>query len=212
MTKETMTIHSALASLKVLDSRIINAIDKNSYVTQVKNNVQQISGVPLAEKKEQMKAGFESVTDLIRRRAALKKAIVLSNAKTIVTIGGVEYTVAEAIEMKNHGIEFDTILLAELQRQYMSAQATIMKHNESLDKKADDYVTGMLGNKEGRTNVDEFDKARKTYIEANTAVLVDPIDVHKQIELLTQKIDNFTAEVDSALSVSNALTIIEIEY
>lgn len=212
MTKETMTIHSALASLKVLDSRIINAIDKNSYVTQVKNNVQQISGVPLAEKKEQMKAGFESVTDLIRRRAALKKAIVLSNAKTIVTIGGVEYTVAEAIEMKNHGIEFDAILLAELQRQYMSAQATIMKHNESLDKKADDYVTGMLGNKEGRTNVDEFDKARKTYIEANTAVLVDPIDVHKQIELLTQKIDNFTAEVDSALSVSNALTIIEIEY
>lgn len=42
--------------------------------------------------------------------------------------------------------------------------------------------------------------------------LVDPINVLKQMELLNEEITAFEANVDAALSVSNALTKIEINY
>ena len=42
--------------------------------------------------------------------------------------------------------------------------------------------------------------------------LVDPISVLKQIEQLNEQINAFEVNVDSALSVSNALTNIEISY
>ena len=53
---------------------------------------------------------------------------------------------------------------------------------------------------------------RKTYIENNTYDLVDPMDIAKIIEALDAEINEFNAEVDAALSVSNALTVIEFTY
>jgi hypothetical protein len=53
---------------------------------------------------------------------------------------------------------------------------------------------------------------RKTYIENNTYDLIDPLDVAKIMEALDAEINEFNAEVDAALSVSNALTVIEFEY
>ena len=53
---------------------------------------------------------------------------------------------------------------------------------------------------------------RKTYIENNTYDLVDPLDVTQIMETLDAEINEFNAEVDAALSVSNALTVIEFEY
>ena len=49
---------------------------------------------------------------------------------------------------------------------------------------------------------------RKTYIENNTYDLVDPLDVTQIMETLDAEINEFNAEVDAALSVSNALTFI----
>lgn len=212
MTKETMTIHKALSELKLLDSRIDTTIDTSCYCTHRKNNTTQIAGINLDDYVALIKGSWDKTTDLIKRRTAIKKAVVLSNAKTMVTINSQDYTVAEAIEMKNHGIEFQQELLNTLKTQYLRSQATIKKENEALDKKADDFVTGMLGNKESKTNTEEFNKARKTYIDANTVVMVDPIDVKAKIDALEDEIDKFISEVDSALSVSNALTVIEIEY
>ena len=53
---------------------------------------------------------------------------------------------------------------------------------------------------------------RKTYIENNTYDLIDPLDVVKIMENLEAEINEFNAEVDAALSTSNALTVIEFEY
>ena len=53
---------------------------------------------------------------------------------------------------------------------------------------------------------------RQTYIENNTYDLIDPLDITKVMEALDAEINEFNAEVDAALSVSNALTVIEFEY
>jgi hypothetical protein len=59
---------------------------------------------------------------------------------------------------------------------------------------------------------DAMKALRKTYIENNTYDLVDPMDVAKIMETLDAEVNEFNAEVDAALSVSNALTVIEFEY
>lgn len=213
MTTEKMTIHKALAELKLLDNRIFASIMNGTFCVANKYSNDKIKGVSVEEYKDVMKGCYDKASDLINRRNAIKKAVVLSNATTKVTINGVEYTVAEAIEMKNHGVEFDEHMLKELQTQYNRAQAEILRQNgKELEERAEKYVIGAFGNKEGKVNTEEYEKARMQFIKANTYELVDPIGILDKINALEEKINAFKAEVDSTLSVSNAITEIEISY
>ena len=213
MTTETMTIHKGLAELKILDGRIKKEIQNGLYCAANKHSNDKINGIPIDDFKKSVRGTYDKVTDLINRRKAIKKAVVLSNAKTTVKIADVEYTVAEAIEMKNHGIEFEALLINTMDIQYQQAQAEVNRQNgNNLEERADQYVTAIYGQKEGKTNSADIDKVRKDFLEANSYEIVDPINVQDKVEALRQKIDAFMADVDSALSVSNALTKITIEY
>lgn len=211
-TVEKMTIHKALCELKILDSRINNAISLARFCLANKHSNEKVNGVTVEEYQETMKASYNKASDLIRRREAIKRAVVLSNAKTIVKIGGKEYTVAEAIEMNNHGIDLKLQLKNAMKKQYDSAMTAIISKNSVVDDKATEYVVGLFGQKESKTANEEYEKARKSYIEANTMELIDPVNILEKIEALEVEIADFTTEVDSALSVSNALTEITVEY
>lgn len=213
MTTETMTIHKGLAELKILDERIKKEIKSGSYCAANKHSNDKINGISVEDFKKAVQSTYDKVTDLINRRKAIKKAVVLSNAKTTVKIADTEYTVAEAIEMKNHGIEFEKILLATMDISYANAKLTVEKQNgKELEERADQYVTAIYGQKEGKTATADIEKVRKDFLESNSYEIIDPINVSEKLETLRKKIDDFMAEVDSALSVSNALTEITIEY
>lgn len=213
MTTETMTIHKALAELKVLESRIMKTVGDGTYCVANKHSNEKINGVSVEDYKKVMQGAYDKAIDLIARYKAIKKAVTLSNAKTIVTVGNEEYTVAEAIWMKNHGVEFDEMLLNELREQYNKAQAKILKQNgNDLEQRAEQYVVGIYGSKEGKTNTDDFEKTKQDFITSQTFELVDPIGILEKIEVLEEKISVFKAEVDAVLSTSNALTIVEINY
>lgn len=213
MTTETMTVHKALAELKILDGRIKKEIQNGSYCAANKHSNDKINGIPIEDFEKSVRGTYDKVTDLIKRRKAIKKAVVLSNAKTTVKIADVEYTVAEAIEMKNHGIELEALLINSMDSQYHQAQAEVNRQNgNNLEERADQYVTAIYGQKDGKTATADIEKVRKDFLEANSYEIVDPINVPEKVEALRQKIDAFMADVDSALSVSNALTEITIEY
>ena len=216
MTTEKMTIHKALSELKTMDDRIVKAMSIN-YVLAVKHSAEKINGLTVEKFKENMKSGYQKVVDLIARRDAMKRAVVLSNASTKVKIGENEYTVAEAIEMKNHGMEFRKGLLNRITKAYNEAQKELNNNGgEALEKKAEQYVLAVIAAqpKDSKMSVDsEAMKAlRKTYIENNTYDLLDPLNVTKIMEELDAEINEFEAEIDAALSVSNALTVIEFAY
>lgn len=213
MVKEVMSIHKALAELKLLDSRIEKAIAEGIYCVANKHSNDKIGGIPLNEYIKVMQGGYDKATDLINRRKAIKRAVVLSNAVTKVSVANVEYTVAEAIEMKNHGVDFDNLLMNTMQKHYNMAQMQIKKENgKDLEQRAEQYVTAIYGQKEGKTNTADIEKVKSDFLTANQYELVDPLHVLDKIENLEKKINDFMAEVDSALSVSNALTEITIEY
>ena len=104
MTTEKMTIHQALCELKVLNSRIRKAYTSKRMCFAKKNCDKIISGVPVEELSDTILRNYQSATDLIKRRDAIKRAVALSNATTQVQIGDNTFTVAEAIEMKDHSI------------------------------------------------------------------------------------------------------------
>lgn len=213
MTFEKMTVHKALSELKIIDDRIYKAIDEAVFCVANKHSNEKIRGIPIKEFTEQMSSGYDKSNDLIKRRDAIKRAVVKSNASTNVEVGGAEYTVAEAIEMKNHGVELLQYLLENMRDQYKEAQAEVMKNNgKNLDSRAEQYVVGIYGSKDGRVDTDDFKKAKQDFIKSNSYELVDPIHVKEKIEMLEDKISTFISDVDSALSVSNALTTVEISY
>lgn len=217
MTTEKMTVHKALAELKTMDDRISKAISSTTFVLAAKHSAEKINGVKVNDFKDKMRSGYQKVTDLIKRRDAMKRAVVLSNAVTKVQIGDKEMTIAEAIEAKNHGMEFKSELLNAMSRAYTQAQSELTRNGgESLEKKAEQYVLAVIAAqpKDSKMSVDSdaMKALRQTYIENNTYDLIDPLDIAKVMETLDAEINEFNAEVDAALSCSNALTVIEFEY
>lgn len=217
MTTEKMTIHKALAELKTMDARIAKAIYETPYVLAVKHSAEKINGMTVDNFKDKMRSGYQKATNLIARRDAMKRAVVLSNATTKVKIGDNEYSVAEAIEMKNHGMEFKSDLLRQMNSAYTAAQNELVRNGgEALEKRAEQYVLAVIAAqpKDSKMSVDSdaMKTLRQTYIDNNTYDLVDPMNIAKVMEKLDAEINEFNAEVDAALSCSNALTVIEFEY
>lgn len=213
MTTEKMNVHQALVELKTLDKRISNALMSATWVVTNKHSNRKIDGVSIEDFEVNLKSEYQKVRDLMNRRDAIKRAVVNSNAVTTVEIAGKTYTVAEAIDMKNHGIDHLRSLLNVLTRDYTRAKTLLERANgDELERRADEHVKNMFGNSDMKGATAEAKKAREEFIEAQTMELVDPIGIYKQITDIDEKINLFTTNVDSALSVSNALTIIEIEY
>lgn len=212
MIKETMTIHEALTTLKTLDKRVLSRINSASFCIVNKHCNEKINGKSITDVKDDMRSGYESIVDLIARRAAIRNALSISNAETTVTINGREYTVAEAIEMKKTGMALKRELLSQMSQQFTRAKMQIDNMNgDTLLKNADTYVSTMYGNKD-KVDSDTINAARNAWIKANTLDLIDPLDVSVEIKKLEDEIDKFSSEVDSKISVSNALTTIEVEY
>lgn len=212
MTTEKMTVHQALAELKTMDSRIDKAICAEQYVFANKHSNQKVEGMPIPEKVEIIKSQFQRVQDLITRRDAVKRAVVLSNARTEVVIGGKTYTVAEAIELHINGLEFRRDFLNKLTRDYARAKDTASANNgEALEKRADAHVANVFGH-DAKPSAEDISRVRAEFITGQTYELVDPLKIEEVLRKMEEEITAFEVNVDAALSVSNAITEIEISY
>lgn len=209
MTTKTMSIHRALSELKMLDTRIQNATSKVQITVEHRESYDTIDNTPVEEFKAQMQASFDRAAALIRYRDRLKRAIVKSNAETIVTVGDKEMTVAEAIEQKT-SIEYKRSLLSKLTVQYRSNLALVNRNNESLPDRLETYLVNILGSKD-KHKPEEVEMHTKAFMERNRYVLIDPLNAKKIIEELEEEIQMFESEVDAILSESNAITQITVD-
>lgn len=210
--KETMTVHKALSELKVLSNRIENSISFAVFVMANKHSNTKISGEPVEEFCRQAKENYQSIRTLIARRNAIKRAVIRSNAVTSVTIAGTEYTVAEAIDMKSAGMEWLDALKDKMSGQLIRAKNQAENENQKLPDRVDNYLKSMYAASDLKNMSDEIQKVRDVFTAAQTVELVDPLDIARKVNELQASIDSFMTEVDSALSVSNALTTVEVEY
>jgi hypothetical protein len=218
MTNEKMTITKALSELKVLGNRITAEIRSATFCNVSKHTMRTLNGKNITDVKAEMQGSYDKIVALINRNNAIKKAVNKANASTIVSIGGEQMTVAEAIYMKQTGIDYMKALLNTMATQYTNTQSLLQNNNgEKLTKACETYIIGLYGtNSSNNTISDEMveiiNAARAKYIDENTFDLIEGIDTKKAIEDLKNKIDAFEAEVDAAITVANATTEIEINY
>lgn len=212
-TTERMTAHKILTEMKLVEKRITKTVSEGVYCIANKHSNTKIDGMSIEEYKSKMQGDFDKATAEIARYFAMKKALSLSNAVTKVTISGQEYTIAEAIAMKNHGVYHKQYLLDTLRTQYSAVQRTLVtKNGDELDRRAEKYVIELYGNNEDVKKGEAATQAKQQYIEQHSYDLIDKISIVDRIAELEKEIDEFTSEVDAALSVSNALTEIEFTY
>lgn len=213
MITEKMNVHKALSELKILNDRITKQIRVVEFCVPNKVSNEKINGMPVENWSKDVQSKWESINALINRRNAIKRAISLSNAKTEVTVADKNYTIAEAIEMKQYGMAYYRELLRKLQSDFSEANKLVERINSDADIKATNYAQNCVGtDKNSVEAMKEVEQIRMSYYNSHKAELINPIDITNKIEELENKIAQFTTEIDSVLSVSNATTIITIEY
>ena len=210
MNTKTMTIHEALAELKTLDNRIEDKILSTNFIIANKVSNKKINGKNIEEYIQKANEVYQSINDLLKYRFALRNAVSQSNAATKITIGGVEYTVSQAIEMRKTGIMLKQSLLQTLQSQRNSTFNSIEKNNQRVETLADEYIKNVF------TNMDKGSpdtlSVRQAYVDNNKYDIVSMSNFDERFSALFNEIQSFTSQVDSAISVSNALTTVTIEY
>ena len=214
MIQEVMTVHKALCELKMLDKRINESIMSAEFCRANKHSNVKIDGGTIAEYEAAAVSKYQSTMDMIIRRDAIKRAVVASNAVTEVTIGGNRYTVADAVELRRHGLSYRRTLLQEMTLQLKRVRSTIeQKNGEELTRAADKMVEVYYGRQtDVKAITEEMKATREKFIEDNTYELLYPIRVENRILELDKEITAFETEVDSALSVSNSVTEITVSY
>lgn len=207
-----ITITEALVKLKTLESRIEKGISNLSVVgVRRADSTKLINGV--TEEKdftERAKASYQSVSDPMRLRSDMKVAIAESNAKTIVTIAGKDYTVTHAIDKKN-SIHLDQQLISRLKNDLSQGMRNVQSLNQQAEDKANKNVEIMLGSDKAKNKTEESQAMYEAMYEKNKGVLVDAVGVEELLEQMDIDVKDFLDSVDTQLVISNSTTYIEVE-
>ncbi len=209
---EKITITRALTTIGLLDKRIKKAIEGARFVDIYQNRLNLVLTTSITKEvfTENAKKSMQSITDLIERRKKMKSAILISNAKTMVKIGGIEYAVIEAIERKN-SISYEKNLLASMKAQITFMKEKVEKQRPELGASIEDLLKNNLGDGDPTTEEKKSNQAMAdTFFDKNVLNILDPCDIGEYIEKLDEEIDTFLAEVDLTLSESNTRTKIEV--
>lgn len=207
--QESMTVYRALVELKTLKARIERKITEYNPALLTKRS--DLQSEKTKKFIELANDNLVSILDLIRRYDALKGAVIESNAKTMIVVKSKTMSVAKAIEMKSGHIAFIDKLSSAIGQRIQMQMVKQTNLNNEVQSRA-------LQITESR-NVDNLSENAlslyQSYIDANEVELVTAEkvpDILEYVVCLRDLHTSFFDELDAALSVSNATTIIEFEY
>lgn len=206
---EKMTIHRALSELKLIDARIEKQTEE-LVATGIHQKGKLIARyITEAEFEAVSKSKFQSITDLIARKTAIKSAIVQANGVTRVTVAGKEMTVADAINFKAV-VKFKKALIEKLKASHRASLAGMNKENAVVEQNVQNILLATFGKENVTVSAKDMDAVRVPYIEANEWHIFDPLKVPETVEAMEKEVSEFEAEVDATLSESNAVTFITL--
>lgn len=211
--KETMTVHHALCDAKVATDKINGALKRLTSVCANRANAKRVNGIRQEDFENEARETYQSITDIIRRSEAIKRAINHYNASHRVMVGDKEYSVAEAIYMMQHGMDSIKALINHLNYQLLMAEQEIRTANgDRLDQAAERNAQTQFGGEKNQKSSDDYREFIKQYKEENQLILIDPLNIREKIKSLQDEVDSFTSKVDAAIQSANATTEITIEY
>lgn len=202
----SISITRALVELKTIDSRINKIIDNGRWIiykTKNKNSYENEE-----EFKKNTLSEYQSFNDLINIRDKIKNEILLSNTKTIVKINDKEMTVAQAIEYKKT-VQYKLSLLESLRSQRQIVTIETEAHKNRLQNKIDENIRIICG-KDAKADVNAIQSITDGLTKGDPIEIYDPLNANNLIKELEKECENFLANIDFALSESNAITQIKL--
>lgn len=209
MITEEKTVTEILAELKTIDKRINKLIQQATFVAVLnpKTSTKTVKDV-----ETDILSGYQKATDLIERRNAMKAALVLSNATNKVVVNGKEYTIAEAIDAKSHAMQYKSQMLSAMANQAQAANREYNRMTADVEQKASTLAAQIAGTSSTDRNSEVFISAYEEYKKANPIYLVNPLSLETKIQDMADELDAFALNVDTALSVANAKTVVTFSY
>lgn len=200
-----ISVTQALAELKLLEKRINKSLSciKWSDVSFKNNNIDESQLKKIAESE------YQSYIDLLKRRDTIKRAVVLSNATTNVTVGNWSGSVAEAIEQKSN-MNFKKKLLESMKNSLLQSLDNYKKKAKELETRLDKLLQSELG-KDIKTNPETIQALTTSFKETNKITHHDPLQLNIKIKQLEEEIEDFETNINWKLSESNGKTTIIIK-
>jgi hypothetical protein len=200
-----MSITQGLAELKLLHKRINKGLEGTSWIA-ISTKTKRVNEDDF---KKSALAEYKSYMDLVERRDSIKRAIVLSNATTKITIGNKwSGTVAEAIEHKT-SLSYKKKLLEQMREHILTVERQYENVIEETNTRLDRLLSSELG-KDVKTNPDTIASLSSSFLENNKVVILDPLGLKVKAKELEEEIDTFETNVDWVLSEINGKTMINV--
>lgn len=218
MAKVSMSVQDALNKKKILEKRIKVLQEEirnaGSFIIYATKDADTIGGLSREDAKASMKASFQKITSLMSNLKALKIAVNANNATTTVVIGGKTYTIADAIAEKRNIISELTFIKAITEQLNANVQRVAsINADVNSPEKLQKHVSSTLSELSEEMKTDEMvEKLKQSYIDRNQVFLVDPNNINDYICTEMDRIEKFDEQVDTALTVSNINTVIEVDY
>ena len=217
---EKMLVTQALDERDLLVKKIQDKIAKASFTDVKKHNEKKVIDRRVLEEtfRQEAESAYQQIMDLIDRFQKIDAAIVASNAATMIHTFFGDYTVPGAISltsrMRGNGTygdeaDFEQSLYTKMKNELDKRLISVENKNKQLESTAESMRLSILG-KDTKAKDDKPLEVVATYVQENTAELVDPLDVQKKVEEIQEKRAKLLSELDTQIKVSNATTFIEI--
>ena len=203
----TKSVAELLVELKIYDKRITKAISE-MFIGYTIGGKTPVGYSSLEDFDTKTKANLQTALDLIQRRNTIKDAIVESNAKTSVMVGGKSMSVAAAIERKT-SIQYTKNLIANMTSQFNANKAVVDRKNEEVQMRLDKLIEQSVG-KDVKDRQTEIAAISTSFLENTQLALRDPNELGTIIKKMLTEIEDYEGNVDLALSSSNATTFVEL--
>lgn len=217
MTAQNLTkisVTRALVELKRLDERIAKAISGGQFIARTigRDTKQKVVGSTdsVVDVEKKIQGSFDKVNALIVNRERMKSAIVMSNARTQVTILGKLVSVAEAIELKST-VAFRNMYLSVLRQQLTAERNQVEKSAIQLDAEIETSLNTLYGADSKKIDAETLKSVSDVKKNQKEQALLDSGKIDEKIAAVEADILNLTSELDFVLSESNAKTVIEVE-
>lgn len=241
--KERLSIMQMIAEEKRIRSKIYNMVKGKdfNFITYYYKNRPFVGARTAAEQENYQKECLQSISSILKRRSAIKKALTKANRETMVVVPEEpdlfdliqgkepkfeEITIAEAINRKNSYkskkgmFNSEVPISMEVIAEAFSKQYSIDFNNSSdFAEQAKIEVKDQLARRfpsDSRNNwsIEKYADTKKQLEEENAVVRIDPFNLieNNAIKKYEQAIQKYILEIDTIIAQANASTIVEIEY
>lgn len=209
MAEKTLSVYEALIEISRLNDKIEKFNSSSTmplFLACATESAKYIEGMEKEKYINLLKSNYDSCRHLISNLSEYKAKVALSNALTTITVGGKEYTIAEAIQRKQN-IDTEIRFLRMIETQLKDVNTKITAKNNTVKAGLTEYLEKV---KSETATPEEIDKLTNIYNEKNLFILVDPYGITETIDEKRQELETFLSDVDTKITASNCSTMITV--